>query len=121
MFNRLETIDAQLPAVAVRDFIPLPANEIRIDFSSDQDLKTLKIAEQYKNYIVLMVPEKSTGMLTEHDFYRRAVVAKIALNMTSPNGTRRVKFQTIVRCDIKAFLPTNISTTAITPQLTADI
>ncbi len=108
MFNRLETIDAQLPAVAVRDFIPLPANEIRIDFSSDQDLKTLKIAEQYKNYIVLMVPEKSTGMLTEHDFYRRAVVAKIALNMTSPNGTRRVKFQTIVRCDIKAFLPTNI-------------
>ena len=55
MFNRLETIDAQLPAVAVRDFIPLPANEIRIDFSSDQDLKTLKIAEQYivlkENYL----------------------------------------------------------------------
>ena len=108
MFSRIETIDAQLPAVVVRDFVPLPSNEIRIDFSSDVDLKTLKIAEQYKNYIVLIVPEKQVGNLTEHDFYRRAIVAKIALNMTSPNGTRRVKFHTIVRCDIKAFLPSNV-------------
>ncbi len=108
MFNKNETIDAQLPAVAVREYIPLPANEIRLDFASDADLKTLKIAEQYKNYIVLLVPEKPKDSYTDHDFYRRAIVAKVALNMTSPNGTRRVKFQTIVRCDIKAFLPTSV-------------
>ena len=107
MFNRNESIDAQLPAIAVKDYVPLPSNEVRVDFSTDTDLKTLKIAEQYKNYLVLLVPEKTKDLYTDHDFYRRAVVAKIALNMTSPNGTRRVKFQTIVRCDIKAFLPSS--------------
>ncbi len=104
MFNRLEKIDAQLPGIVIRDFVPLPNNEVRVDFNNDMDLKILKIAEQYKNYLVLLVPEKNKANFTENDFYRRAVVAKISLNMTSPSGTRRVKFQTIVRCDIKGFI-----------------
>lgn len=108
MFNKTESIDAQLPAIPVRDFIPLPSNEIRLDFSKDVELKTLKIAEQYKNYIVLIVPEVLKDSYSEHDFYRRAIVAKIILNMTSPNGTRRVKLQTIIRCDINAYLPSEI-------------
>lgn len=98
MFNRLEKIDAQLPGIVIKDFVPLPNNEVRVDFNNDIDLKILKVAEQYKNYLVLLVPEKNKTNFTENDFYRRAVVAKIALNMTSPSGTRRVKFQTIVRC-----------------------
>lgn len=100
MFNRLEKIEAQLPGIIVRNISPLPNNEIRVDFSSDADLKTLKLAEQYKNYVVLLIPEKMKNDFSESDFYRRAVVAKVVLNMTSPNGTRRVKFQTLVRCDI---------------------
>lgn len=109
MFNRVEKIDAQLPGIVVKDFAPLPNNEVRVDFSNDLDLKVLKTAEQYKNYLVLLVPEKNKTPLTENDFYRRAVVAKIVLNMTSPNGTRRVKFETIVRCDIKGFVSSNPS------------
>lgn len=107
MFSRIEKIDAQLPGIAVKDFVPLPNNEIRVDFSGDIDLRSLKVAEQYKNHVVLLIPQKSKLNLTENDFYRRAIVAKIVLNMTSPNGTRRVKFQTIVRCDILGFKPSD--------------
>ena len=105
MFNRIEQIEAVLPGIAIKEFVPLPNNEIRVDFNSDVDLKTLKIAEQYKNYVVLLIPQKNKLSFVEDDFYRRAVVSKIVLNMTSPNGTRRVKFQTIVRCDVVEFKP----------------
>ena len=123
MFNRLEKIDAQLPGIVIKDFVPLPNNEVRVDFNTDIDLKILKVAEQYKNYLVLLVPEKNKTNFTENDFYRRAVVAKIALNMTSPSGTRRVKFQTIVRCDIKGFLTSStgfLVDIVTTPSISSD-
>lgn len=31
MFNRLEKIDAQLPGIVIKDFVPLPNNEVRVD------------------------------------------------------------------------------------------
>ncbi len=105
MFTRNERINAQLPALVVRDFVPLPGNDVRVDFSGDSDIKTLKVAEQYKNYVVLLVPQREKASYMEDDFYRRAVVAKVVLNMTSPNGARRVKFQIIARCDVRGFMP----------------
>lgn len=104
MFNKTEIINAQLPGVVISELIPLPSNELRVDFSSDRDIRALKVAEQYKNYIVLLVPDNSANSIRKSAFYTRGVVAKIVLNMTSPNGTRRVKIQTIVRCDIKGFV-----------------
>ncbi len=104
MFNKNEIINAQLPGVVISDFIPLPSNEIRVDFASDRDIRALKAAEQYKNYIVLLVPDYSNNILTKNAYYKRGVVAKIVLNMSSPSGTRRAKIQTIVRCDVKGFV-----------------
>lgn len=124
MFNRLEKIEAELPGIVVRTLVPLPNNEIRVDFASDMDLKTLKTAEQYKNYVVLLIPEKKKNDLNESDFYRRAVVSKIVLNMTSPNGTRRVKFQTIVRCDIIRLTKSQtgyLANIVTTPSVSTDV
>lgn len=123
MFNRIEKIEAQLPGIVVKELIPLPNNEIRVDFNTDADVRVLKMAEQYKNYIVLLIPEKNKNSYTSSDFYRRAVVAKISLNMTSPTGIRRVRFQTIVRCDIKSFLDSEIGYLVdiiTTPSVTTD-
>ena len=47
MFNRLEKIDAQLPGIVIKDFVPLPNNEVRVDFNNDIDLKILKVAELF--------------------------------------------------------------------------
>jgi endopeptidase La len=104
MFNKTEIVNAQLPGVIMNEFIPLPSNEIRVDFSSDRDNRALKAAEQYKNYVVLLVPDYNANIASKNAYYKRGVVAKIVLNMTSPNGVRRVKIQTIVRCDIKGFV-----------------
>lgn len=104
MFNKTEIVNAQLPGVIINEFIPLPSNEIRVDFSSDRDHRALKTAEQYKNYVVLLVPDYNANSVSKNAYYKRGVVAKIVLNMTSPNGVRRVKIQTIVRCDITGFV-----------------
>ena len=103
MFTRIEKVDATLPGLIVRDIVPLPSNEYRIDFTTDNELRALKLAEQYKNYVVLLVPEQDKKVNTEQGLYKRVVVAKVVLNMTSPNGTKRVKMQTIVRADVIHF------------------
>ena len=103
MFTRIEKVDATLPGLIVRDIVPLPSNEYRIDFTTDNELRALKLAEQYKNYVVLLVPEQDKKVNTEQGLYKRVVVAKVVLNMTSPNGTKRVKLQTIVRADVIHF------------------
>ena len=104
MFNRTDIVDAQLPGVVVSDIVPLPSNGLRADFAIDSDIKALKNAEQYKNYVVLLIPNYSTRNNKNEVvlYYNVGIVAKIILNMTSPNGTRRVKFQTIVRCKINS-------------------
>ena len=103
MFTRIEKVDATLPGLIVRDIVPLPSNEYRIDFTTDNELRALKLAEQYKNYVVLLVPEQDKKVNTEQGLYKRVVVAKVVLNMTSPNGTKRVKLQTIIRADVIHF------------------
>ena len=60
MFNRTDIVDAQLPGVVVSDIVPLPSNGLRADFAIDSDIKALKNAEQYKNYVVLLIPNYST-------------------------------------------------------------
>ena len=99
MFNRLEKVNTQLPAVVIKNIVPLPSNEIRTDFSTDIELRALKSAEQYKNYIVLLVPNYGKNV-SDTEWSKVAIVSKIVLNMTSPNGVRRVKLQTIVRCNL---------------------
>lgn len=105
MFNSTDIIKSQLPAIAVRGVIPLPNNEIRIDVGRLDSLKALKEAEQFQNYIVLLVQENPTiEKPTIEDVKGIAVVAKIALNMTMPNNIRKVKLQSIVRCKIDGFV-----------------
>ena len=60
MFTSKEKIQAQLPAVCLRGIVPLPNNEIRCEISDEAGIKALKEAEQYQNYIVLLVPKNPT-------------------------------------------------------------
>lgn len=108
MFENNERVTEQLPSLLVRDIVPLPGNEIRADITSPEDIKSIKTAEQYRNCVVLMLLEKKdVPSPSFDDYYKRAVVAKIVLNMTNPNGSRRVKFQILSRCDIQDYILTN--------------
>lgn len=108
MFELNEQVTEQLPAIVVSDIVPLPNNEIRVEINRPEDIKALKSAEQYRNYIFLMLPSKNdTQNEVIDNYYKRGVVAKIVLNMTNPNGSRRVKLQTIVRADVEEFVLTS--------------
>ena len=83
MFELNEQVTEQLPAIVVSDIVPLPNNEIRVEINRPEDIKALKSAEQYRNYIFLMLPSKNdTQNEVIDNYYKRGVVAKIVLNMT---------------------------------------
>ncbi len=107
MFTSKEKIQAQLPAVCLRGIVPLPNNEIRCEISDEAGIKALKEAEQYQNYIVLLVPKNPTisKFMVENN-NEIGIVAKVMINMNIPNNIRRVKFQGIVRCSINEVLLT---------------
>lgn len=108
MFEINEEVREQLPAIAINDIVPLPGAEIRVDLKNSEDIKAIKVAEQYRNHIVVLInTSKDIEEETIDKYYKRAVVAKVVLNMTNPNGTRRVKLQILVRCNINEFTLTN--------------
>lgn len=108
MFELTKEVTEQLPAIIVSDIVPLPGNEMRVEINRPEDVKALKSAEQYRNFVVVMLPSKNdTQNETIDNYYRRGVVAKVVLNMTNPNGSRRVKLQIVVRCDVVEFALTN--------------
>ena len=43
MFNSESQFDAQLPGLVVKNLIPLPKNELRLEIKSDEDLKLIKL------------------------------------------------------------------------------
>ena len=88
MFELTEQVKEQLPAILVSDIVPLPGSEIRVEITRAEDVKALKAAEQYRNYVVLLLPSKNDAQNPTIDgYYKRGVVAKIVLNMTNPNGS----------------------------------
>ena len=91
----------KLPVVVAKNFTPIPSSEIRGEFTRSGDIKSLKKAELFQNYCVLMLPqvaEIKADVIDGH--YVRAVIAKIILNSAIANSVNRVKFEVIMRCDI---------------------
>lgn len=97
------TINTQvkLPVVVAKNFTPIPSSEIRGEFTRSGDIKSLKKAELFQNYCVLMMPQVADIKAEVNDgYYTRAVIAKIILNSAIANSVNRVKFEVIMRCDI---------------------
>ena len=87
----------ELPAIIMNDFIPFPHTEMRIDLTGNLQIESLKIAEQYDNMVVLLIPSKEG----DGKYMEVAVVGKILLNMSMPGNTKRVKIQIQERCKVK--------------------
>ena len=105
MFTSTEKIQAKLPAINVKGIVPIPNNEIRLDVEDPTSLKALKEAEQYQNYIVLVVPKNPiTSGFEQENMNEIGVVARIMVNLNAPGNIRRIKVQGIVRCMIREVL-----------------
>jgi len=105
MYNSYDITKGQLPGIAVRGIVPLPNNEIRIEVGRKESLKSLKVAEGYKNYVILLVQENPT--LEEpnpEDLKPIGVLCQIQLNIKLPNNSYKVKLKGIVRVEINQYL-----------------
>ena len=110
MFDKNIEEREQLPAIALSDIVPLPGNEIRIDVNNDSDIKALKVAEQYRNYLVVLFTLKGKDDFDTPKidrYYQMGILSKVVLHMTNPNGSHRIKIQPIVRCHVNEFTLTN--------------
>ena len=87
----------ELPAIIMNDFIPFPHTEMRIDLTATLQIDSLKVAEQYDNMVVLLLPNLENG---DGKYMEVAVLAKILLNMSMPGNTKRVKFKILERCKL---------------------
>ena len=91
----------KLPVLVAKNFVAIPSAEIRSEFTRIQDLRSLKKAELYQNYCVLMSPVNDKIKADAIDgHYKRAVIAKVILNTAIANSVNRVKFEVIMRCNI---------------------
>ena len=100
MFDSESQFDAQLPGLVVKNIIPLPKNEIRLELKTDEEIRLVKTSEQYKNHVLLLIP----SFELDREFNEYGVVARIVLNMAGPSGGRYIKIQAIVRAKIKEVL-----------------
>lgn len=86
----------ELPAIVMNDFVPFPYTEMRIDLSAKTSFEALKVAEQYQNMIVVLIPDNNTNS----GYKKIGVIGKILLNMSMPGNTKRVKLSYTERCRI---------------------
>lgn len=86
----------ELPAIVMNDFVPFPYTEMRIDLSAKTSFEALKVAEQYQNMIVVLIPDNNTNS----GYKEIGVIGKILLNMSMPGNTKRVKLSYTERCRI---------------------
>ena len=124
MFNSIDKITAQLPVLVINEPIPLPHNEYRLEVRGSKSLLALKLAEQYQNYVVVLIKDQDAKDESENKYYTTGIVAKVLLNMTSPNGSRRIKVSSKVRCQIQRFIEesgTTLVEFTTTPSIISDI
>ena len=86
----------ELPAIVMNDFVPFPYTEMRIDLSAKTSFEALKVAEQYQNMVVVLIPDNNS----DNGYNQIGVIGRILLNMSMPGNTKRVKLYFTERCRI---------------------
>ena len=107
MFNSQSIVTSELPALFINGIVPLPYTEIRIDLSSNANLSALKDAEQFRNYIAIIVQKGETKDITDpENVAKYAIVARVSMNMAVGTKVRRLKIESIIRCKVNNFVQT---------------
>lgn len=105
--NSKDQIQITLPALCFRGLVPLPHNEMKIEIPKTDSALTIKEVMQSSDKLIVLLTKKDF-LNNDNDtssFNTIAVVGKImTLNDSGP--MRRLVINTIVRCEINAFIDT---------------
>ena len=105
MFDNRTITTSELPALFVTGIVPFPHNDIRIDISSNMNIAAVKEAEQYRNYICIVVQKGENTKITDpNNNTALCIVAKVIMNFGVGTKVRRLRIETIVRCKVNEFI-----------------
>ncbi len=105
MFDAEKRVNETLPAIAIRGLAPFPNTDVRTEVGRSMSKSALLEAEKNHESHVLLLVQKNPNVEDpeEDDILEWGVVAKIGIKIKLPNGNFKVKFDPIVRAEIKTF------------------
>ena len=94
------TVDTQvIPAMALKNLVPLPNNEIRIDVARPKSVEAIKYAASNEKYIALFVQKNPlVEDVTLDSVFPNGVIAKVVYHLDG--AINKVKLLGITRCKI---------------------
>ena len=105
-------VETNLPILFLRDVVLLPYNELRIEFSKENEKKILEISEiRHDNHILFV---NLIDSLEEKPSIRKlskiAVLGKIKTKLTLPNGVVRIVVNGIDRVEVLNYIENDDNT-----------
>ncbi len=105
MFDDTNATKGKLPAIAIRGLAPFPHTDVRTEVGRAPSKTALLEAERHhENHVLLLIQKNPMhDEPKQEDILSTGIVAKIGIKIKLPNGNFKVKFDPIVRAEIKGF------------------
>jgi len=99
MFTNTSVETAIVPAIALKNIVPLPNNEIRIDVGRKKSIEAIKVAATGDKYIALFVQKNpQIEDINSEGIFQNGIIAKVIYHL---DGTiHKVKLLGITRCKL---------------------
>ncbi|KXT29333.1 ATP-dependent protease La [Candidatus Phytoplasma oryzae] len=105
----LEAIPKELPSIIVRDVVPIPFNDLRIEIGRSFSVNALKLAEKNKcPYIVILLQKdflKDDPKISDIEQY--GVLSKILVSIKIDDDLYKVKLRIIKRVKVQKIIKDN--------------
>ncbi|MDV3196202.1 MAG: hypothetical protein Q8885_01575 [Candidatus Phytoplasma stylosanthis] len=93
--EEIEIIPKKLPSIIVRDIVPIPFNDLRLEIGREFSINALKLAEVSQNpYVVILLQKNIFQDLPKiSDIEKYGVLAKILASVKIDNEFYKVKLR----------------------------
>ena len=124
MYDANKTTEGSLPAIALRGVAPFPHTDVRTEVGRALSKTALLEAERSHDGYVFLLIQKNPMVENpkQEDLLSTGLIARIGIKIKLPNGNFKVKFDPIVRAELKAFenMKSFFSASFVTRPATSD-
>ena len=93
----------KLFVLIVNDMVIFPNNEVRIEYDNSYDRQMIEIVDRIEDNLMLIVNPIDNGEINVTSFPKYAVLGRLKLKMSVPNGKTRIVIEGIERVEISSF------------------
>ena len=103
MYTNTIVKTGELPAIALKNVVPLPNNEIRIDVGRSKSIEAIKAAAASDKYVALFVQRNPmTDDITPEGIFKCGIIAKVVYHLDG--NIHKVKLSGITRCILQEMI-----------------